>query len=273
MNNYRIAFIAPETLSFITAFTLVVIKKHLRHSIKRPSTMPSPQMPQYFGKDLEAMSVAKNYHEWILSEFLPFLGCSVAEVGAGTGTVSHLLLKTNINNLKAFEPSQNMYPLLQEALRHDSRAQAVNDFFGEASTGECFDSVMYVNVLEHIENDAAELSRAYAALNPGGHLLIFVPALPWLYSNLDKQAGHFRRYTKSGLVNLTLEAGFSVVSARFFDVAGILPWYINFVLLKNSIGGGSVSLYDKIVVPVMRIIEGLVTPPIGKNVLLVAKKI
>ncbi|NKC13998.1 MAG: methyltransferase domain-containing protein [Gammaproteobacteria bacterium] len=227
---------------------------------------------QYFGKDLEAMSFANNYHRWILSEFLPYLGSSVAEVGAGVGNFSSLILETNINRLVTFEPSRNMYPLLQEALRTDKRAKAINDLFDNENTNECFDSVLYVNVLEHIEDDASELANVRDAIAPEGHLLIFVPALPWLYSELDRQVGHFRRYTKKNLIELTQRAGFSVVKARYFDVAGIIPWYINFTLLKNSISGGSVSLYDRLVVPTMRVIEGLVPPPVGKNMLLVARK-
>ena len=235
--------------------------------------MQPSKMPQYFGKDLEAMAFARNYHKWILAEFFPYLGSSVAEVGAGVGSFSTLVLGTNIRSLKAFEPSRNMYPLLQEAFSQDRRAEAINDFFGRANTGERFDSVLYVNVLEHIEDDASELANARDALNLNGHLLIFVPALPWLYSDLDRQVGHFRRYMKKDLVELARRSGFSIVKARYFDVAGIIPWYINFVLLKNLISGGSVSLYDRLVVPAMRVMEGVVPPPIGKNLLLVAKKV
>jgi SAM-dependent methyltransferase len=227
---------------------------------------------QYFGKDLEAMSFAINYHRWLMAEFFPYISGSVAEVGAGVGNLSKLILEANINSLTAFEPSGNMYPLLMEALGADKRAKAINGFFGKEQASGDFDSVLYVNVLEHIEDDASELARVRTALTQEGHLLIFVPALPCLYSELDRQVGHFRRYTKKSLVALTQRAGFSIVKARYFDVAGIIPWYINFTLLKNTISGGSVSLYDRLVVPPMRVIEGLVPPPIGKNVLLVARK-
>lgn len=233
---------------------------------------PAEHLPQYFGRDLEAMSFARNYHAWILSELEPFLGRSVAEVGAGVGSFSSLLLGTGIERLDAFEPSRNMFPLLCDALTSDSRASAVNGFFGPETIETRYDSVVYINVLEHIEDDAAELAAARDALVPGGHLLVFVPALPWLYSELDRQVGHFRRYRKSALLELVRAAGLSVVAQRYFDIAGVLPWYVNFTLLGNSIGAGSVSLYDRLVVPVMRIVEGIVRPPIGKNVLLVARR-
>jgi SAM-dependent methyltransferase len=240
--------------------------------MRRGNKMLADNTSQYFGKDLEAMSYARNYHKCILNEFLPYLGNTVAEVGAGIGSFSTLVLATNISSLKAFEPSENMFALLQETLSQDIRAEAINDVFGRDNTGENFDSILYVNVLEHIEDDASELVNCRANLTQNGHLLIFVPALPWLYSDLDKRVGHFRRYKKNDLIQLTKDARFSVVKARFFDIAGIIPWYINLVLLKKSMSSRSVSFYDKLVVPIMGIMEKLAPPPIGKNLLLIAKK-
>ncbi len=231
-----------------------------------------PEPTSYFGKDLEAMSFAKNYHRWILSEIRPYLGQRVAEVGAGSGNFSSLLLEAGIQDLQAYEPSQNMFAALQNNLRKEERATCINDYFGQQGESNLFDSLCYINVLEHIEDDATELQRAHQALKSQGHLLVFVPALQWLYSNFDKDVGHFRRYHKSALLNLVRTAGFQVVKARYFDLVGIVPWYLNFVLLKNGMGGGSVSLYDNIVVPVMRRFEQKMTPPLGKNILLIAKK-
>lgn len=234
--------------------------------------MGNAKSPQYFGKDLEAMSFAKNYHAWILSEFAPYLGKRVAEIGAGTGSFSHLLLQSGIEHLEAFEPSKNMFPLLQSALEKDPRAKTHQVFFQGQEYINSFDALCYVNVLEHIDDDLQELSQARQALRDNGHLLIFVPALQWLFSKFDKKVGHFRRYDKSSLAHLVGRAGYSLVSTKYFDIAGILPWYINFVLLKNTLGGGSVSLYDRGVVPIMRIVEGLWPAPVGKNILLIAKK-
>lgn len=231
----------------------------------------NPQANTYPGKELEALSVAVNYHRWIVNEIEPYLGRKVAEVGAGVGSVSRLILEKDVTRLLAFEPSSNLYPELANNLASEKRARTINDFFSPRYEPE-LDSVLYINVLEHIEDDRAELGRALEALRPGGHIVIFVPALSWLYSEFDRQIGHYRRYTKSGLRLVVQEAGFSITKARYFDVAGIIPWYVNFVLLGNSIGSRSVSLYDRVVVPVMRVAERLIVPPIGKNVLLVARK-
>jgi SAM-dependent methyltransferase len=226
---------------------------------------------KYPGKDLEAMSFAVKYHQWILDECRPYLGETVAEVGAGSGSVSRMLLDRGVQHLSAFEPSAEMFPRLEREVRGDARVRAINDFFSANGHGP-FDSIIYVNVLEHIEHDREELATAFAALRPGGHLIVFVPALMWLYGRVDKEIGHFRRYTRPGLRQAAIDAGFIVERIRYFDVAGILPWYVNFVLLGNSFSAGSVALYDNLVVPVMRRVEGVFTPPIGKNVFLIARK-
>ena len=235
--------------------------------------MSNNTMPQHYpGKELQVMSFAVNYHRWIIDEFEPYLGETIAEVGAGMGSVSKLLLDKRIKRLFAFEPSHNMYPILEQTLRQEERARAVNDFFSPRYAQEGFDSVIYINVLEHIQEDRTELANVFAALKSKGHLLLFVPALSWLHSDVDRQMGHCRRYAKKTLSDLVEDVGFTIVKARYFNLGGIIPWYVNFVLLRNSFGNVSVSLYDRLAVPTMKMIERVVPPPIGKNVLLIAKK-
>jgi SAM-dependent methyltransferase len=233
-----------------------------------------PARLQYFGKDLEAMSFAVEYHRWIAREFDPYLGANVAEVGAGTGNFSALLLeRAGLGHLAAFEPSANMFPLLEQRLAGAPRVTLHQAYFGAraAALGPRFDSICYVNVLEHIEDDAAELAAASSALKPGGHLLLFVPALPFLYSELDRDLGHFRRYRKPDLERLVSAAGLEIRRSKYFDLPGILPWYLAFVLLRRPLTAGGVSLYDRLVVPIARRIESALPPPVGKNLLLVAR--
>ena len=227
----------------------------------------------YFGRDLKAMSFAINYHRWIIKNFKPYLGEKIAEIGAGSGNFSVLILEEQ-KQLVAFEPSENMYPILNERLKAEKRAEIVKGFFGDnySKFKNSFDSVMYVNVLEHIEDDEKEFSHMYDSLKPGGHALIYVPALSFLFSDFDRNLGHFRRYDKKGLMKIAKRAGFEISLAKYFDLPGILPWFVAFVLLKGTIESFQVSLYDRLVIPAVRAIESRFAPPIGKNLLLVAKK-
>ena len=237
--------------------------------------MKSGDKPEYYGRDLEAMSFATNYHRWVIDEFRPCFGDRTADMGAGTGNFSDLLLEARVTGqLVAFEPSANMYPVLEERLGARENVETVNGGLSDEyfESEKSFDSIVYVNVLEHIQNDGEELSSAHRALKPGGHLLLFVPALPSLFSELDRLLGHFRRYRKRGLVDLVRTAGFDVIKVKYFDFLGIVPWYLTYVLFKRTISRNDVIYYDRLAVPVMRRIEGAITPPVGKNILLVGRK-
>ena len=104
----------------------------------------------------------------------------------------------------------------------------------------CHDAVLYLNVLEHIQDDAAELRHAAEALRPRGALLIFGPALSWRYSQPDYKTGDYRRHSVDGLRRLAEAAGFKVVKAGYRDVLGVLPcWLVYRLAGSDSIGGTS----------------------------------
>jgi 2-polyprenyl-3-methyl-5-hydroxy-6-metoxy-1,4-benzoquinol methylase len=224
----------------------------------------------YFGSDLEAMSTAQRYHAWIVDEFRPYLGRRCAEVGAGSGNFSTHLLAAGISELHSFEPDQRMFAQLARRFHRDARVHSVPTFFRDGADGR-YDSIVYVNVLEHIADDHGELRGIRPLLADNGHLLIFVPALPWLYSRFDQLVGHHRRYRLSTMRQQLTAAGYAVVRAHYFDAPGILPWLLVMKLLGRILQPGSVSLYDRAVVPLTRRIEQRVRPPLGKNILLIAR--
>jgi SAM-dependent methyltransferase len=234
----------------------------------------TPENNAYYGSDLEAMLFAKNYGGWIFDSLKPYLGDTVAEVGAGSGNFSDLIIQSKVRQLYAFEPSNNMYPLLQKRIGHHANVEIFNSNFTEKHESLIghLDSIIYINVLEHISNDDNELLMARNALQDGGYIFIFVPALSWLYSQYDAKIGHYRRYHKSQLKNKIEAAKLDIIDIRYFDIAGVIPWYINFVLLKKDMSKNGVQLYDKFIVPISRNFEQIVKPPIGKNILLIAQK-
>ncbi len=136
-----------------------------------------------------------------------------------------------------------------------------------------FDTVVLVNVLEHVDRDQELVGEIYASLAPGGAVIIFVPALPSLYSALDRMAGHVRRYRKPQLESLCRSSGFEVVKSTYLDMAGVVPWYvINVIGRARSFNAALARVYDRFVVPVTRWIERRCGAPVGKNLLVIARK-
>jgi len=237
-----------------------------------------PEKHGYAGKDLEAMSFAVNYHRWILSIFEPYLGARVVEVGAGTGSFSELLLERRLEALSLVEPSTAMYQQLCERVAESQNVTTYNDIFEnvaeEIRSAERPDSIIYVNVLEHIADDVHELSVINKTLDAGGRILIFVPALRWLHGSYDRQINHFRRYTRTELEKKCVAAGFRVIESRYFDLFGVLPWWVKYkVLQSNNMEPGAVRFYDQRVVPIAKVLESTLSPPLGKNVLLIGEKL
>lgn len=206
-----------------------------------------------------------------------YLGEKVLEVGAGAGTFSRILIDSGVKELLSLEPSKEMYPYLKDfsktaSIPMETSNSYLEDVKAQIKTGK-FNSAVYINVFEHIEDDRAELAHLYEILPKGAHICIFVPANPFLMSKFDKSIGHYRRYTKKELEQKVKEAGFTVELSRKFDFIGVVPWFINFTLLGSTkMQPGAAKTYDKFVVPVARKIESVSQPFFGKNVLLVAKK-
>ena len=148
----------------------------------------------YFGSDLEAMSFAKNQNSWIMSELRPYLNGSICEVGAGIGNFTKSILNENVEALTSFEPSTNMYAVLQEKFKEDPKVTCVNQYLGNGVKDWIgkYDCMAYVNVLEHVEKDSEELEYVHQCLKENGTLFVFVPSLPFLFSDFDKKIGHFR---------------------------------------------------------------------------------
>ena len=225
------------------------------------------------------MALAVNYSRWILERLRPFLGKNIIEVGAGAGSFSQILLETGPASMTLLEPSPNLFSILSRRLPEiDTRGIAAAhqlpliQAFAAASPPRRPDTAVYVNVLEHIEEDEEELRALHSILPAGGRLLIFVPANRWLMGSMDRQLGHCRRYTLGEITSKCRSAGFSIQMAEYFDVIGIIPWWLKYCVLKsNSMEPGAVQLYDRLVVPISRMLEGWITPPLGKSIILVAQ--
>jgi 2-polyprenyl-3-methyl-5-hydroxy-6-metoxy-1,4-benzoquinol methylase len=235
---------------------------------------------EHFGaaQDLERLGTAKHFFDWVLDEFDPYLRGRVLEVGAGLGTITRKLVERYPElSIVALEPAENVFADLASYAALAPLVTARRETLADYDPGQAggFDAVLYLNVLEHIADDARELQLAARMLRPGGALLVFGPALEWLYSELDYRAGHYRRYSLRRLRALASAAGLELASSRYFDVLGVLPYLVVYRWSRHAdIAGSTLWGYDRVVVPLSRAVQRIIPhPPLGKNVILVAVKL
>jgi SAM-dependent methyltransferase len=228
-------------------------------------------------KELEIMALAVNYHRWTQSVIQPYVGQRILEVGGGLGSLSQhwedrerlVILDydgTCTQHLRSrFRGRPNIRVFDGDILDPALPAQLVD---------ERLDTVVCINVLEHIEHDRTALRHMYAALQPGGHLVLLVPAHPSLYGTLDELVGHYRRYAKSECIAKVAEAGFEVKLATYFNSLGAVGrFFIGRVRKQQSTGRGQVQFYDRYVVPVLQQVESRVSPPFGQSLIVVGRKV
>jgi SAM-dependent methyltransferase len=145
--------------------------------------------------------------------------------------------------------------------------RAVAGTLADLPPDDRFDAIAYVDVLEHIADDAAELERAAAHLVPGGRLVVVAPAHPWLYSPFDAAIGHHRRYTTRSLLAV-VPAGLTPVTLRYLDAVGLLASAANRVLLRQRLPDRrQLALWDGLMVPLSRGLDPLLGFRVGKSVL------
>jgi SAM-dependent methyltransferase len=228
--------------------------------------MSTPELT-YTGLDvLETLDRATNYNSLLLDLIVDSSGdySRMLDFGAGIGTFAKLLRNKGVD-VVCVEPDA----LLANGLVRDGFL-AFNDL-NEVPDGS-FDFIFTLNVLEHVEDDQASLCRLAAKLTRGGRLLIYVPAFQCLWTSLDERVKHYRRYRRRELERLAGSAGLTVLKTRYVDSLGFFV-ALGFKVFGNKNGhlsARAVSLYDRCVVPLSRLLDLLVSRLFGKNVYLIA---
>ncbi|MHB1265045.1 MAG: class I SAM-dependent methyltransferase [Gemmatimonadaceae bacterium] len=229
---------------------------------------------EYSGEELDSLANARNYYRAILDRFAPWLGGDLVEVGAGIGTFAERMLEhTPPRRLTLIEPDAGNTARLAARFAGDPRVSPLGGFLEDHAAGLQADAVVMVNVPEHVQDDRALFANARQALRPGGHLLLFVPALPWLFGSLDEAFGHYRRYTRPRLRAALEDAGLEPVRMHYMNVVGVIPWFIaGRIARRRTLHPADVRIYDRFVTPIVSRIERIVTPPFGQSILAVARR-
>lgn len=208
------------------------------------------------------------------------LGNTVLEVGAGAGFVTQELARQG-QSVVALEPNVVLFDELRERTAHLSNVTALKLTLSEFARYQSaepdiprfFDSVVYINVLEHIEHDGKELTLAKDVLSRNGRVLIVVPAHRWLYSKVDRLTGHFRRYSKSALSSLLGQAGLHPTSIHYFDSVGLLPYLVIYKCLRSTaVSGTNAVIHSRLILPISSLLYQVSRGRlIGKNLIAVAE--
>lgn len=233
--------------------------------------MASPDLP--YG--LTGRDEARAYFSWIAGLFAGALAGDVLDHGAGTGALTARLVE-HASRVIALEPDELLVERLQLRFGDDARVQVLQgtiDTYLERHGARSLDAAISSNVLEHLPDDVACLTRLYEALRPGGALCVYVPARAELFGSLDENVGHLRRYTRSLLRERLEQAGFFVQWVRYANLAGALPWLVTGRLLKRpAIEARNLGFFDRFVFPVSSRLEALLPLPYGLNVAALARR-
>jgi SAM-dependent methyltransferase len=224
----------------------------------------------YIGGELDLFSKAQNWKAYWSRQIIPFLRGSVLEAGAGIGSNTRLLLNNKVNSWICLEPDGHLLETLKSNLTQDwdaNRIQVVNGTLIDLDNSARFDSIIYIDVVEHIEADAKELALAASKLNQGGYLVVLSPAHQWLFSEFDARIGHFRRYTKKSLKSAA-PPELKLCRLRYLDCCGLAASLANRLLLHQGLPKPEqIGFWDSKLVPPSTVLDKLTGYIFGKSIL------
>ncbi|HEX8919293.1 MAG TPA: methyltransferase domain-containing protein [Chloroflexota bacterium] len=215
---------------------------------------------------------AENYNAWIYSQIAPYIGQRILDVGCAIGNITQfyidreLVVGLDVVTEELAVARERFSSNRFEAHHLDVSSEALLQFRDRR-----LDTAVCLNVLEHVEDDVHALRNMRDTLQPGSRICLLVPVNKWLYGPMDAVDHHFRRYTKRELNAKLAEAGLTIEHQNYFNMLGILAWYLSNKILRQSMAQpGQYTLYDKLV-PFLRVVERLAPPPTGLSLVTICR--
>ena len=228
---------------------------------------------------LDAISEAEKFNKWMFDVILPFSKGRVLEIGSGIGNISAHFLNAGFNihltdiryqYCNRLNTRFDSEPLFLGAEIMDLVDPEFDSKF--ATQFQTYDTIVALNVIEHIKDDLTAIANCKKLLKTGGHLIILVPSYDALYNKFDVELGHYRRYRKSSLSALFQKNDLEILTKRYFNLAGILGWFVTGHLQENeSIPRSQMKLYNKLV-PLFKLIDRISFNRVGLSTIVVGRK-
>jgi SAM-dependent methyltransferase len=216
-----------------------------------------------------------NYNRWIYDNIKPYIGRNVLEIGCGIGNITDYFI-TPGRKITGIDIEEKFVNVAREKYKNTPGVTiAMGDALNPGCTlpGRSFDTVVLLNVLEHIDEDLHAVKCIFDLLEPKGRAVILVPAMKFAYGDLDIQLGHHRRYEKPDMIKLYKENGFEIEKLFYMNWIGSFGWAFNSRVLKRKlIPGNQAGIMDKILVPIMKPLESVMKPFFGQSLIAIGRK-
>ncbi|PKP49330.1 MAG: hypothetical protein CVT92_15290 [Bacteroidetes bacterium HGW-Bacteroidetes-1] len=231
-------------------------------------------------KDLEL----SNYRKYQFDLIGDLIGKNILEVGSGDRSFTNQIVKNSlgIERIVSIEPSNTLLLAYKDKYNLPDYVTITNDNLFDLTPESygLFDTIILIHVLEHIENDRDALTHLHSLLQPGGKVLIEVPAMKSLFSVHDKMLGHYRRYNKTNFIKMVDPELYQTKDLWYQDAIGMIGSFIFFKLkkteLKSEKGIGLIKnqgmLYDKYIIPIEKFYEKFIRLPFGLSITGVLEK-
>tara|TARA_B100000989_G_scaffold47954_1_gene31255 strand:+ start:1298 stop:1996 length:699 start_codon:yes stop_codon:yes gene_type:complete len=232
--------------------------------------MNSKKDIDYDGWELGFFDLSKNFRKYQFDLIKEFISGKVAEIGPGNGIFLEYYLD-RCDKLDLFEPDKNLFSKLNYKFSNHEKIKVINEELN--ITTNIYDVILYLDVLEHIENYEKEILKAHNALKEGGHLVINVPAFQFLYSDFDKDVGHFKRYSKKDITDLVLKNNLKITRLNYYDTIGFLLSFLSKMISSNYKKNfeKKIKIWNSLI-PASRILDKIFISSFGKSLLIVIKK-
>jgi len=229
---------------------------------------------KYVGSELDLFADVWNWKSYWSGQIRPFLTGDILEVGAGIGSNTLLLDTGGSGRWVCLEPDPELMGQLVKNFAGKDVKRAYETVCGtlDQVAGQKFDTIVYIDVLEHIEKDREELSRAVGHMRPGGHLIVLSPAHQRLFSPFDSAIGHFRRYNKAMLRQIS-PMGVDLAEMKYLDCVGMSLSAANMLLLRQSMPTkAQLRFWDHWIVPISRVLDKPLGYAVGKTIIAVWRR-
>ncbi len=224
----------------------------------------------YLGNELDVFAHASNWKRYWSATIGPYLGGDVLEVGAGIGANTEFIHNVAAcSSWTCLEPDPDLAVRIRERIRANPKLAGCCVVVGTTQDigPRQYDTIIYIDVLEHIQDDRAELLRAARGLRRGGRIIVLAPAHQFLYTPFDRAIGHFRRYKRKTLEACTPE-GCRAEKLCYLDSGGLLASLGNRIFLRQSRPDlKQIVFWDRVLVRLSRLLDPLTFHVIGKSIL------